>query len=368
MPRERFVPEHVKELGLEGIYKDVALPTKKDEHGLPISSSSQPGIMAPMLEELRLESGMNVLEIGAGTGYNAALISKLIGSKGHLTTLDIEKDIVDRARRAIGKERGRVSVVLADGREGWKKGSPYDRVIATASAFEVPLVWADQLVDGGLLVVPLVFSDRITWPQAVVTFKKEGSALRSISIVPGGFMRMRSSGEAYPEEGAIYVGSWIKGKSEQIMIQSLSVDRLALETRRRLLYALAAVPQQLAIDGSPSTYSMAIFMTLFADPSQHVALKQGRYSSPALIDSEGDWVTALMRGRTRSGSVEVFGDMALATKAWKALDSDWKRQGRPNHKDLVISVTKKRPTEAWRIRKIRNGWMTFDWNGAKSRS
>jgi len=82
VPRELFVPEFAAREGLAAVYRDQAILTKHNEHGVPVSSSSQPAIMAEMLEQLELAEGMNVLEVGAGTGYDAALLSLLVGKRG----------------------------------------------------------------------------------------------------------------------------------------------------------------------------------------------------------------------------------------------------------------------------------------------
>src|SRR5215210_2312005 len=96
VPRHLFLPG----LALDKVYSDVAIPTKHLDD-VPISSSSQPAIMAIMLEQLGLEPGHRVLEIGAGTGYNAALMAHIVGATGRVITLDIDEDIVDNARRHL---------------------------------------------------------------------------------------------------------------------------------------------------------------------------------------------------------------------------------------------------------------------------
>ena len=75
--------------------------TKRDEDGQPISSSSQPAIMAIMLDQLGLAPGQRVLEIGAGTGYNAALISHIVGAEGQVTSVDIDPELVGPAREHL---------------------------------------------------------------------------------------------------------------------------------------------------------------------------------------------------------------------------------------------------------------------------
>ena len=99
--REHFVPELAKRDGLAAIYRpDVALTTATDNRGVAISSSSAPAIMAPMLEALQLDPGHRVLEIGAGTGYNAALVKPLVGPRGRVTTVDLEAAFARRARQS----------------------------------------------------------------------------------------------------------------------------------------------------------------------------------------------------------------------------------------------------------------------------
>lgn len=88
IPRHLFLPD----IPLNEVYSDKSIVTKT-ENGVPVSSSSQPAIMAFMLEQLGLDEGDQVLEIGAGTGYNAALMSYLVGPTGHVTTIEIEEDI-----------------------------------------------------------------------------------------------------------------------------------------------------------------------------------------------------------------------------------------------------------------------------------
>src|SRR2546425_11884958 len=106
--------------------------------GEAVSSSSQPEIMATMLEQLGLEPGLRVLEIGAGTGYNAALMAHVVGETGTLTSMDIDDDIVDGARAHLDAAgQSRVRVVLGEGGLGYPAGAPYDRIILTVGAWDV---------------------------------------------------------------------------------------------------------------------------------------------------------------------------------------------------------------------------------------
>lgn len=92
---------------------------------------------------------MRVLEIGSG-GYNAALIAELVGETGQVTTVDIDPDVADRAQSCLAAAGyHRVNVVVADAEGGVPKHAPYDRMIVTVGAWDIPPAWSDQLAEGG---------------------------------------------------------------------------------------------------------------------------------------------------------------------------------------------------------------------------
>ena len=141
VPRELFVPEFAASHGLEAVYRDEAILTKQAASGLPLSSSSQPAIMALMLEQLQLGEGMSVLEVGAGTGYNAALLSRLVGRSGRVVSVDVDPEVARGARRNLRAGGYRARVVVGDGRDGVASDAPYHRIVVTASSESVPVAW-----------------------------------------------------------------------------------------------------------------------------------------------------------------------------------------------------------------------------------
>jgi protein-L-isoaspartate(D-aspartate) O-methyltransferase len=104
---------------LELIYSDIALGTRLVERfgaRLPASSTSQPALVADMLELLEVAAGLRVLEVGAGTGYNAALLAELVGDQGLVTTVDVAEDVVARPRRLLaGAGYPEITVLCRDG-------------------------------------------------------------------------------------------------------------------------------------------------------------------------------------------------------------------------------------------------------------
>jgi protein-L-isoaspartate(D-aspartate) O-methyltransferase len=150
VPRHMFLPD----LPLDQVYRDDAIVTKK-EGASALSSSSQPSVMVMMLKQLGLEPGHQVLEIGAGTGYNAALMAYMVGETGKITTVDIDKDTAAGARERLTEAGfGRVEVVCADGGYGHEGSAPYDRIIITAGAEEISPKWREQLKQGGRMLPP----------------------------------------------------------------------------------------------------------------------------------------------------------------------------------------------------------------------
>jgi protein-L-isoaspartate(D-aspartate) O-methyltransferase len=119
------------------------------------SSASQPSVVTGMLAELQIEPGMRVLEIGTGTGWNAALLASVVGAES-VTSVEIDPQVAEHARNALAATGyGKVCVITGDGAEGWPDGAPYDRVIATAGALTIPYPWVDQARLGGRLIAPL---------------------------------------------------------------------------------------------------------------------------------------------------------------------------------------------------------------------
>jgi protein-L-isoaspartate(D-aspartate) O-methyltransferase len=191
VPRHYFLPDEP----LERVYSDVAIAVKKTDDNRWTSSSSQPSMMAIMLEQLDLQPGQKVLEIGAGSGYNAALMAKMVGPEGHVVTMDIQPDLVERARAHMDSTGfTQVATVTGDGASGFPENAPYDRIILTVSSWVIVPAWRDQLAEGGRLVLPLDL-DRI---QKSVAFERRGDELVSLSVFSCGFMSLQGAFAAPP--------------------------------------------------------------------------------------------------------------------------------------------------------------------------
>jgi protein-L-isoaspartate(D-aspartate) O-methyltransferase len=185
------VPRHLFLAGesVGDAYRDEAVLVKYGADGAPISSASQPTMVASMLEALDVRPGHRVLEIGTGTGYNAALLALLTGEAGRVMSVELEEDLARRAQRAINAAIGpRVEVVIADGRMGYPAAAPFDRVVVTAGAGAVARAWAEQLAEGGRLLVPLVDARGV---GAVIAYDKCGGRLVAGVRIPCSFLPLR---------------------------------------------------------------------------------------------------------------------------------------------------------------------------------
>jgi protein-L-isoaspartate(D-aspartate) O-methyltransferase len=163
VPREAFVPERSR----KDAYADGALGLS---HGQTIS---QPLMVAMSVEALRLEGDETVLEVGAGSGYQAAVLSNLAKQ---VVAIEIIPELAADARRVLDSLGiDNVEIICADGRKGWPASAPYDGVVVAAAAEEVPSALIEQLKEGGRLVIPVGRSSG----QSLQTSRKLGGALQT---------------------------------------------------------------------------------------------------------------------------------------------------------------------------------------------
>lgn len=163
IPREAFLPESQK----RNAYCDGALPLSRGQ------TISQPLMVAMSVEALRLTGDETVLEVGAGSGYQAAVLSKLARK---VYAIEIIPELAASAKRAI-ESLGidNVELICSDGRKGWPDGAPYDGIVVAAAAEEVPAALVEQLVEGGRLVIPV--GGR--WGQALQALRKRQGKLET---------------------------------------------------------------------------------------------------------------------------------------------------------------------------------------------
>jgi protein-L-isoaspartate(D-aspartate) O-methyltransferase len=145
VPRHLFVPKELR----AAAYEDRPLPIGFGQ------TVSAPHMVAMMSNALQLQGGENVLEIGTGVGYHAAIVKGLVGDEGRVTSIEYLPELVQLAKRNLKSAKIKVDVHEGDGAEGWAKQAPYDAVYVTCAIPDVPEALVDQLKEGGHFVAPI---------------------------------------------------------------------------------------------------------------------------------------------------------------------------------------------------------------------
>ncbi|MFI6098740.1 methyltransferase domain-containing protein [Lentzea sp. NPDC051213] len=208
VPRHEFLPRFYRQLHngdwehvtaehpdwLRLVYADRVWVTQFDGDdtvtgGTPTCSSSMPTIMAIMLEALEVHNGQTVLEVGTGTGYNAALLCHAVGS-ANVTTVDIDPNISQRAREHLHRNGFTPTCVTGDGALGHPGRAPYDRLLATCSVSRIPPAWLEQTRPGGLVVTTL--HRPIGAGLVRIVSNGDGTGEGQVLVEDGRFMPMRA--------------------------------------------------------------------------------------------------------------------------------------------------------------------------------
>jgi methyltransferase of ATP-grasp peptide maturase system len=321
---EPITPEHVgAEEWLDLVYTDETWVTQLDHAvrptdvegpvpGAPTSSSTLPGLVVRMLEDLQVDDHSRVLEIGTGTGYSAALASHRLGTD-RVTSVEVDPNVAARAAAALGRAGYGPHLVIGDGLAGAPAGAPYDRVIATCAVRHVPPAWIAQTRPGGLILTTL-----FGWLDAssgLVRLEVTGEGTARGQLLPGtvSFMMARPH---EPVPLADDVPAWVQGPGAE---RRTDVGPDALD---------------------PWTGWASRFVAQLAAPTaQHLVLSQdgGPYVD-YLIDQERRSFAALLAQPDGGCVVRQSGPVAL----WDAVEgavTNWRRAGSPDLTEFEITVT-----------------------------
>jgi protein-L-isoaspartate(D-aspartate) O-methyltransferase len=366
VPRELFVPG----VPLDEVYRPSDAIVVKRLDGVSVSSASAPDVVAVMLEQLAVEPGQHILEIGAGTGYNAALLAELVGSQGAVISLDIDDDLVQAARahlQAAGYEQ--VQVVLGDGALGFALGAPYERLILTVGADDLAPAWVEQLRHpGGRMVLPLA----IAGMQRCVAFEHLGDHLVSRGVLNCSFIPLR--GVLAAAGGRVPLGP--NGE--------MAVGPLGPGVSSAGLYARLTGPARVFASGvstTPAELAHGLLLWLAArEPSlAHVWANSGplgQRSVPDLFGESGKWRATLglvdVTGLALLGWLEdAPGELAIRASVGaedlaehlRARLQDWHAHGRPMDDQLQIRAYPRDHQPVTGQAVIHQRWTTFalDW-------
>ncbi|MGV9265483.1 methyltransferase domain-containing protein [Kitasatospora sp. NPDC003701] len=308
VPRHSFVPvfyrsDHTTRLTsgdgeawLREVYANRALVTEVDGLSTAATSSSTlPSLMADMLDALDVRPGDRVLEIGTGTGYNAALLCHLAGAE-NVTTLDCTAPLVTAARDRLHNAGFEPVVLTADGAAGHPGGAPFDRIIATCSVRRIPQAWLDQCAPGGVIVAP-IGGALDGGAVACLTKQPDGRAVGRFLAAPAAFMPLRSGAAAASDAP-----------------ESVEAAQRTTPVRSNAL----------------NDYGFSFWASLHLPPN--VVRQAGR------LHDSADGSTALVRDHSDgSSTVTVAGPRDL----WEVVETahrEWLRRNRPRREWLTIEV------------------------------
>ncbi len=301
-----------REEWLTSVYSDTVLNVLWDEdRPLVNSTSSMPSMMAEMLEALDLHDGQAVLEVGTGTGYNAALLCERLGSE-RVTTVDIDPSLVAAAALRLSDAGYAPTVAVADGFDGYPPNAPYDRVIATCRVRHVPGAWLDQTRAGGLVLAMLPHG------MAQLAVAADGSAEGHFHPEAFDFMRMRDHWPSPPPRDDV-------------------VARVNQEGSTRPLDM--ALAKRLWQEGPRSAFWF-LQRLLVLRSEESVELDR---SAGGLVDlADGSWMRCdLDEGRVTQGGPRRLRD------ATEELYQRWSALGRPGRERFGLTITGDRRQVVW---------------------
>jgi methyltransferase of ATP-grasp peptide maturase system len=335
VPRHAFVPRFFVPEGrawaavghqdpgwLAAAYSDRVLVTQLDDdpaawhtarrtgplRGTPTCSSSMPSIMAIMLEALFTAGGNRVLEVGTGTGYNAALLAHRLGS-ANVSTVDIDGRLVRTARTRLAECGYHPTCEVFDGAQGFPDNAPYDRVLCTCAVSEIPIAWLEQTTPGGFIVTTL--NRPIGAGLVRITAGQGGTGYGQVLPGDGRFMPLRAHRLA--DVGDLL--ATVHPNGERARPTELSIRAALSPSSRFEFFAGLALPQT----------------TPVVDPAEP--------SATFLVHPDGSWVR-------HDGYLVTQGGPRPLWDLLEAAHHDWRSLGEPTRERFGLTITPDRQ-ELW---------------------
>ncbi len=330
VPRDLFLPGCT----VAEAYADDAVAVQHVD-GVATSSASQPSMVAIMLEQLDLRPGQRVLEIGAGTGWNAGLMARIVGPAGAVVSVDIDAGLVDDARRHLAAAGvPGVALIVGDGALGHAPGAPYDRIVLTVGSADVRPEWVAQLAPGGRLLLPLDL--RGSQVSVALDLGPDG-VLRSRSLRSCGFIRLRGTAAVAADPGVPLPGG---GHLELPADAARTGAGPPVAAVRAVAEALdrpgAPLPARVPLGAADVRDGFGLWLALTERGAARLA--DGSGVRPVLLDPAGGGLAAVVPDGGRA-TVVPYGPRGplLARRLLAALDV-WAAAGRPGAADWTLTV------------------------------
>ncbi|MEU7171542.1 methyltransferase, FxLD system [Micromonospora tulbaghiae] len=279
----RRVPRHLfatHGISIDAAYADDVVITSRGPDGRATSSISAPWLQAYMLEQAGLRPGARVLEVGSG-GYNAALIADVVGPEGTVVTIDIDANVIERARTGLDRAGyQQVTAVHGDGEYGHQPGAPYDAIIVTVETPDLPPAWLDQLAPAGVLIVPL----RMRGMTRCLTLRRHEDHLLAAAALQCGFVPMQGDGRSPARRLALRGDDVVVVLDDTTAEVSLDALAAALHTQRLEAWS----PVTITMEEGSSFESLHLWLA--SQPRPFGTLAVDRERSAGLVDPQDRFV------------------------------------------------------------------------------
>ncbi|MEU8906942.1 methyltransferase domain-containing protein [Streptomyces mirabilis] len=296
------------------------------------SSASMPSVVFRMLRELDVAAGQRVLEIGTGTGWNAALLAHRLGHD-NVTSIEIDEAVAFAARSRLAAFGLPVLVLARDGELGDEPGAPYDRIIATAGLRRIPAAWIRQTRPGGLIVAP--WGTHYGNGDAIVRLAvaDDGASAAGRFVGPVEFMKFR--GQRSP----------FAGHQEYVPDGVAGADRSTT----------SVTEQELLGDGRFAVNSFAIGLRVRDCLQQAAPKREGARPVWFYGLTDRSWACVMFRDGQKQADVYQSGARNLWDEVLGALRW-WRASGEPGYERLGLTITAEgqrawldRPSESWEL-------------------
>lgn len=298
---------------LDTVYRNEALLTQhravnSDVEGVPTSSSTWPSAMAVMFERLRVQDGDSVLEIGTGTGYNAALLCHRLGDS-HVTSIEIDPELTRQARGRLADLGHHPTLISGDGTAGAPDRAPFDAIIATCAISHIPPAWITQLKPGGRLVAPF---GSVSGALAVLTKTEDDVVIGTFDELTVYFMPLRERIEDPSGPLEVYGLPPVDPPAPYEAVTDLNPHDL-LEPEFQLWLELHLAPVNLAVT-EPTEHQPATLLVRTSDSYARIT---------AQARADGTYLVRQFGRRRPCDTIET---------AWRS----WRYHGRPGRTRLGI--------------------------------
>ena len=306
----------------ERIYKDESIPIVVENENI-VCSSSQPAVMSVMIEEGDIRKGDKVLEIGTGSGYNAAILHEIVGREGKVVTTEVNETVYNLARASF-KKSGIYEGIIALKRnaiEGVPEHAPFDVIIVTSSTPEIPHIWFDELKTGGRIIMPYV----IRGSEILIKLTKlNDDILFGEGIYYVVFTRLR--GVSATKHFPLFQNEFISLKE---IIEDYAIKD------KHLSHAFNELSRS-------QKHDFALFVSIHSTDS-FAMLTDDDKKVYGIIKEQGDGmgVVAILEDKViKWGSHSAYYE-------FKNMLEKWKNLGKPGLKDYKIIFTKKKATSGF---------------------